>query len=146
MVVDGLRADVDAVAELGDDMVGEVAERIGAVLTRCAPSRLLDLLSQAAAELSDELPDGRVEIRLMGDDVGLAFVSEQPRHTEAEGDLSSRISLRLSDSLKARVEEAASRQALSVNSWIVRSLERAVTQGPGGRGGRGNRLYGFGTS
>jgi HicB family len=146
LVVEGLRADVEAVAELGDETVVEVAERIGAVLTRSAPSRLLDLLSQVAAELSDELPDGRVEIRLMGDDVGLAYVGEQPPPVEGETDLSARISLRLSDSLKARVESAASRQALSVNSFIVRSLERAVTAGPSGRGGRSNRLHGFGTS
>jgi hypothetical protein len=145
-VVEGLRADVEAVAELGDDTVAEVAERIGAVLTRAAPSRLLELLSQIAAELSDELPEGRVEIRLMGDDVGLVFVADQPPLAEGEGELSSRISLRLSDGLKARVESAATGQALSVNSFIVRALERAVAAGPSGRAGRSNRLYGFGTS
>ena len=69
LVVDGLRSDVISVGELGDDTVAEVAERIADVLGRSMPARILDLLSDVAAELSAELPEGRVEIRVAGDDV-----------------------------------------------------------------------------
>ena len=58
LVVDGLRSDVVAVGELGDDAVAEAAERIAAVLARSAPARILDLLSDAAAELSADAARG----------------------------------------------------------------------------------------
>ena len=58
LVVDGLRSDVIAVGDLGDDAVAELAERIAAVLARSAPARILDVLSDAATEVSAELPEG----------------------------------------------------------------------------------------
>src|SRR5580700_5629081 len=106
LIVEGLRADVEAVAELGDEVVADVAERIAAVLARSAPSRILDLLSEVAADLSAELPDGRVEIRMMGDDVELAYVDEERPAPEGDSELSARITLRLPEHLKARVEVA----------------------------------------
>ena len=69
LVVDGLRSDVLSVGELGDDTVAEVAERIADLLGRSLPGRVLELLSDVAAELSAELPEGRVEIRVVGDEV-----------------------------------------------------------------------------
>src|SRR5271157_6161927 len=124
LVVDGLRSDVVAVGELGDDAVAEAAERIAAVLDRSVPGRILDLLSDVVAELSAELPDGRVEIRVAGDDVDLAYVADEhvPAAGAGEGDLSARITLRLGEGLKSRVEERASAEGVSVNTFIVRAL------------------------
>src|ERR1700752_4234182 len=86
LVVDGLRSDVISVGELGDDMVADVADRIAEVLGRSIPSRILDLLSEVAAEVSAELPEGRVEIRVAGDDVDLAYVEDAPaRAADPEG-------------------------------------------------------------
>jgi hypothetical protein len=146
LAIEGLRSDVVAVGELGDEAVAQAAERIAAVLARSASSRILDLLSEVAAELSAELPEGRVEIRLVGDDVEFAYVDERPPPTEGEGDLSSRITLRLSEPLKARVETSASREGLSVNGWILRLLERGTSVSPSRRGRAGSRLQGYGTS
>jgi len=144
LTVDAIRADVAAVGELGDDTVAAVAERIGAVLARSLPGRLLDLLSGVAADASTELPEGRLEVRVRGDDVDLVYVAdEHGGATEAEGDLSARITLRLAEGLKTRVEDGASRESLSVNSYIVRALERSTSQRPrGGRGGTHVRGYG----
>jgi hypothetical protein len=146
LAIEGLRSDVAAVGELGDETVAEVADRMAAILARSAPSRILDLLSDVAAEVSAELPEGRVEIRLVGDDVQFAYVDERARTPEPEAELSSRITLRLSDQLKARVEDSAVRDGLSVNSWILRTLERgtSLSQVRSGRGG--SRLHGYGTS
>jgi hypothetical protein len=153
MVADGLRADVISVGELGDDTVAEVAERIAEVLGRSIPSRVLDLLSEVAAELSAELPDGRVEIRVAGDDVDLAYVEDAPppdtateRDAEKDRDLSARITLRLSESLKARVEEGAARQGISVNAFIVRTLEHGASGGEKRKTYTRNRLRGYGTA
>ena len=149
LVVDGMRSDVLAVGELGDDAVADAAERIATVLGRSAPARILELLSDAATELSAELPEGRVEVRLAGDDVELSYVEDAPAAAaDAESsDASARITLRLSDALKARVEEGAARQGESVNGYIVRALERATSSArPRGRGGAGHRLRGYGTT
>jgi predicted HicB family RNase H-like nuclease len=146
LVIEGLRSDATAVGELGDETVAEVAERIAAILARSASSRILDLLSDVASEVSAELPEGHLEIRLVGDDVQFAYVDERAPTPEPEAELSARITLRLSEQLKARVEESAGREGLSVNSFVLRTLERgtSMAKAPSGRGG--SRLRGFGTS
>jgi hypothetical protein len=149
LVVDGLRSDVVAVGELGDETVGEVAERIADVLGRSVPGRILDVLSDAAAELTSALPGGRVDVRVAGDDVELTFVEDEPGPAAAptgEGDeQSARISLRLGEGLKARLEAGAAADGVSVNTFIVRALERG-TGSNRSRSGRGNRLHGYGTT
>jgi hypothetical protein len=159
LVVDGLRADVISVGELGDDTVAEVADRIADVLGRSIPSRVLDLLSEVAAEVSAELPDGRVEIRVAGDDVDLAYVEDASGRAAGDGgggagagdgerdrDMSARITLRLSESLKARVEEGAAREGISVNAFIVRTLEHGASGEHKPKSYAGHRLRGYGTT
>jgi predicted HicB family RNase H-like nuclease len=146
LMVEGFRADVAAVGELGDEVVAEVADRIGNVLSHSITSRILDLLSDVASELSAELPEGRVEIRLSGDDVEFAYVDELRPTAETDAELSARITLRLSEALKARVEESASREGTSVNGWVLRMLERGTSNARVRNGRPGARLRGYGTS
>ena len=63
-----------------------------------------------------------------------------------------RINLRLPDQLKSRVEQAADREGLSINAWLVRAVAAAVERGDrarrrrpakGGSGG-GRRYTGWG--
>ena len=146
--VDGVRADVASVGELGDEVVAEVAERIADLLGRSLPARILELLSDVAAEVSAELPEGHAEIRVAGDDVGLAYVEDRPiagGDSEAS-DLTARITLRLSEGLKARVEEGAGREGVSVNTYVVRTLERGSSANRYRTGRGGNRLRGYGTT
>jgi HicB family len=148
LVVDGLRSDVVAVGELGDDVVAELAERIADVLARSAPVRVLDLLSDAATEVSAELPEGRVELRVAGDDVQLAYVEDEhvAGDVDDDGQLPARITLRLSEALKARVEEGAAAQGMSVNSYIVRALGRGASTSRNYRSRGGTRLRGYGST
>jgi hypothetical protein len=148
LTVDAIRSDVAAVGELGDETVAEVAARIGAVLDRSLRGRLLDLLSEVAADVTAELPEGRLEVRVTGDDVELVHVVDEEDRAgpaESEGDLSARITLRLSESLKSRVEDGAARQGLSVNASIVRALERSTSQRPRSSRG-GTRIRGYGST
>jgi hypothetical protein len=152
-VVEDLRSDVISVGELGDDAVAEVAERIADLVGRSVPGRMLDLLSEVAAELSAELPEGRVEIRVAGDDVDLAYVSEEPIAMSAGaaeggggGDLTARITLRLSERLKDSVEAGATRDGVSVNTYVVRMLERGTTAQRTWSGRGGHRLRGYGST
>jgi HicB-like protein involved in pilus formation len=151
LVVEGLRSDVISVGELGDDTVAEVAERVADVMARSAPARILDLLSDVAAELSADLPEGHVEIRVAGDDVALSFAQDEPSGAGAgnageSADLSARITLRLSEGLKSRVEEGAAREGISVNAYIVRTLERGASTYRTRSGHGVNRLRGFGST
>ena len=77
LTIDAIGADLAAVGELGDDNVAEVAERIGAVLSRSLPGRLLDLISEVAVDVTAALPEGRLEVRVSGDDVDLVYVPDE---------------------------------------------------------------------
>jgi hypothetical protein len=149
-VVDGLRSDVVAVGELGDDTVAEVAERIADVLGRSVPGRVLDLLSDAAAELTATLSDGRVDVRVAGDDVEMTYVEDEPGPSAApsgDGDAQlARISLRLGEGLKSRLEAGVAAEGVSVNTYIVHMLERGMSNGRNRSHRAGNRLHGYGTT
>jgi hypothetical protein len=54
----------------------------------------------------------------------------------------SRINLRLPDDVKARVEEAAGRERISANAWLVRAAEAALTAGRATGPATGHRGYG----
>ena len=147
--IEGLQADLEEIAALGDEEVAEAARRLTAALGRSAGLRLQEALTDAALELTSQLPSGHVEIRLSGQDPTLVYVEEageQRAPAQAGEDaLVARISLRLPEGLKLAIETAATREGVSVNAWLVRSLARAVSTG-GGRRSAGNRLTGFGRS
>ena len=71
---------------------------------------------------------------------------EEPQAQTAEDGLTARITLRLPDSLKVTLEKAAEAEGVSVNTWLVRALQRAVSSG-GGRAVRsGKRITGYAQS
>jgi HicB family len=146
--VEALVRDLTAIAAVGDDATSQAAARLAAALKASAGMRLLDALSEAALELSDQLPDGHVEVRLAGQEPSLVYVEDAPpaASTAGEDALSVRITLRLPESLKTAVEAAASRDGVSVNTWLVRALARAVSSWASRGSGPGNRLRGFARS
>jgi hypothetical protein len=148
--IEGLQSDLEEIAAVGDDTVADAARRLTSAVGASAGLRLLDALTEAALELSSQLPSGHVEIRMSGQDPSFVFVEEEGGRSAppaAEDALVARISLRLPEGLKVAIEAAATREGVSVNSWLVRSLARAVgSGGGGGRRGAGNRLTGFGRS
>jgi predicted DNA binding CopG/RHH family protein len=144
--IEALQSDLAEIAALGDEATGQAAQRLAAALRSSVGIRILDALTEAALELSSMIPAGHVEVRLAGQDPTLVFVAEQEAETAvAEDDQSARITLRLPESLKARLDAAAAREGVSVNTWLVRALSRAVSSArPSMR--VGNRLTGFGRS
>jgi hypothetical protein len=140
---DALKADLTAVAELGDESRGPPGGRLIVTLQASVGLRLLDALSEAALELNDKLPAGHVEVRLTGQDPELVYVSDEPEAPAAAADeaFTARITLRLPEALKESVEKAASREGVSVNTYIVRALSRSSTSAPSQQSG--NRLTGY---
>ena len=145
-----IQADLAAAAALGDDSSAEAGRRISEALEPALHLRLLDILTEAALGLSEALPDGHIEVRLAGREPDLVYVEDvqtaEPQAAVGD-DLSARITLRLPEGLKARVEAASDLEGISTNAWIVRALSRALDT----RGARvtvrvGNRLQGFAES
>jgi hypothetical protein len=164
--IDRLRRELALAAEAGGEDARALAERLTAPLESATRLALLEALSSAADEITRDLAPGSVEVRLRGrepnfvvtpppasqpfEDAGGAFETPPtggsaigarppapPPPPEAEEGGMSRISLRLPDHLKQRVEEAASREGLSVNAWLVRAVSAALE--PADRGRRSQR-------
>jgi hypothetical protein len=148
--VDALRSDLTAVAAVGDDATAEAAQKIAIALEGSLGLRLVDAFASAALELTAQLPSGRVEVRLVGRDPELIFVADEAAEPdegfEPEGDgQSARITLRLPVQLKDRVESAAARENVSVNSWLVRIVRQALAPAQQTRV-IGKRITGFAKS
>ena len=142
--IEALLADLQAAGSLGDEAVARAAQRLSEALQSSARLRLLDLLSEATLEISDQLPSGHVEIRLAGQEPSLVYVEERQAEdsTAADDGMTARITLRLPEGLKLAIDAAASREGLSANTWLVRELKRAVHRG-GVHKGFGSGLTGF---
>ena len=74
--VDGLRADLAAAAALGDQAIVEAADRLSRAVESSVRVHLLDALQEASMELTAQLPNGRIDVRLSGRDVEMAFVGD----------------------------------------------------------------------
>jgi hypothetical protein len=150
-VVGDLASDLTTLGTLGDDAMADAAKRLAAAMPGPLTARLLELLGQAAAELEGGEPGTHVQVRLVGDDVHLVVIdpdpaaetSEPERHRDTDAP-DSRITLRLSATLKARVEAASDREGVSVNTWIGRALSQQLRDPRPSRMGR--RLKGYGQS
>ncbi|MGH3071743.1 MAG: toxin-antitoxin system HicB family antitoxin [Gaiellaceae bacterium] len=126
--VQALQEDLGRAAALaGDEAAQEAGRRLAQALESSLQLRLLDVLSEIALSLTAQVP-GRIEVRLAGREPELVYVEEEEAEPAAAPDdaLTARITLRLSESLKAQVEVAAARESLSVNAWIVRALARGL--------------------
>jgi HicB family len=145
--VQALREDLARVAAIGDEPTARAAELLSVALESSFGRRLLEALGEAALELSSQLEDGRVEVRIAGGDPELVLVREEEPAAEPASDeaFSARITLRLPESLKVRLEAAATREGLSVNTWVVQMLSRG-TEPRSSAGGSRRRLTGYGRS
>jgi len=142
--IEALAADLATTAGLGDDVTLRVADQLSLALLPAFRLRVQDILAEAALELNEQLPNGHVELRLAGGDVGLAYVEDHGAAEPAGDDAqAARITLRLPEGLKTRAESAAGAEGVSLNTWLVRATARALDRG---RGGRGRRITGYATS
>jgi predicted DNA binding CopG/RHH family protein len=144
--INALREELQRMASLGDESTARAAELLSMALESSLARRLQDILGEAALELNSQLEDGRVELRVAGHDLELVVVREDGSAPEAADEaFSARITLRLPESLKQRIESSASSESASVNTWLVQALQRAVESRRPSSSGR-NRLTGYGRS
>ena len=140
--VETLRDQLVAARESGGPESRAAVERLVPGLDGAVRLVLLEALSAAADEITRELAPGAVEVRLRGTDPD--FVVTLPAYEASDVAMSgsaasptvipsgddegatSRLNLRLPEGLKAKIEEAARREGLSLNAWLVRAAAAAV--------------------
>jgi hypothetical protein len=139
--VSDLQAQLAAAAETDDPAARAVAERLSATIDAAVRLMVLGVLSDAASEITREIAPGSVDVVLRGRDPQLLITRPPVPEAGAPGPsapeermpaeplddtVTSRTTLRLPDRLKARAEQAAAEEGLSVNSWFVRAIAAAL--------------------
>ena len=160
-----LRQELAAAAEMAGPDARDLAERLATPLESAARLALLEALSAAADEITRDLAPGSVHVRLRGREPSFVVTPAQlpdsfaepaptaaalpPVATDTDEGSTARINFRLGESLKGRIEQAADRAGLSVNSWLTRAAAAALesdqparwAQRPGTRGARGDERF-----
>ena len=162
--VDRLRRELAVAAEAGGEDARALAERLTGPLDAATRLVLMEALSAAADEITRDLAPGSVEVRLRGRDPDFVVtppladdsfddeatpaerggLQNAPAPADAEDGGTSRITLRLPERIKPRIDEAAGKAGLSVNAWLVLVITAALSAGVPGQGansgsGRGGR-------
>jgi hypothetical protein len=163
---ESLRRELTSITRFAGDDIARAAEMLSETLDSTVRLALLDVLSAAADEITASLDGATVDVRLTGSEP--EFVVHVLREQDdAAGDAAeaaaadeagtARVTLRISDGMKSRVEAAALAAGLSVNAWLVRAISRSLENPPGGpkkrppfpppgRPGSGKRYTGFARS
>jgi len=170
--VEKLRGELTSITRFAGEDVARAAQLLSETLESSVRLTLLDVLSAAAADITARLGDTAVEVRLADGEPTFVVLTAPPEQddepllagvtrmadelAEAGRKLAgdpgtARLTLRLPDALKARIEAEASRDGMSVNTWLVRVAGRALDN-PGrpgkaaGRRGPGQRITGYARS
>jgi hypothetical protein len=158
--LDALRRELAASAAPGGADVHHAADLLTGSLEAAARLTMLELLSDAAAEITTRLGTATVDVRLRGRDADfevtdLSTPEEPPPApggpTPTDGGDLARVTLRLPEPVKEHVERAAAAEAISVNAWLVRAVTAALhhrdrsgaPQGHGRGRSSGKRITGF---
>jgi hypothetical protein len=141
--VSKLSAELAVAAEAGGQDARALAERLIAPLDSAVQLMLLEALSAAADEITRDLAPGSVELRLRGREPSFvvsppptddsfagsappAPVAAPPVIDAADDGAMARINVRLPEQLKARIEDAATKEKISVNVWLGRAAAAAL--------------------
>jgi hypothetical protein len=130
-----VRDSLTAAAALGDDRVREVAESLATAASPAIRLAILTALAEAADEVTTALLDTAdapvVAIHVEVDEIRVEVTNTRPDSGPSsrgdDGDASARISMRLSDALKSDIDAAATREGISVNTWLVRAASAALS-------------------
>jgi Ribbon-helix-helix protein, copG family len=152
--IESVRTGVANASSLADEQTQHVAERLGTAIESSTRLALIQALSDAAGTISADLAPSSVELRMIGVDpefvvtvqtgeaeptllmpeTGVASAeASEPSSTETDEEPVARITLRLPQSVKARVDEMASSEGISTNAWLIRAVMDALSERSGSR-------------
>lgn len=139
--VENVQRQLVAAAAAGGDEAREAAGRLASALDAAARLAILDVLAEAAGEITRDMAPGSVDLRLRGRDVEFivvrpavdiaatpvasASIAAGPAD-DSDDASTSRTTLRLPDALKVRAERAAEAEGISLNAWLVRAATAAL--------------------
>ena len=150
--LENIHVQLEAAAEAGGEEARDLAKRLASPLDAAMRLALQDALAAAAEEITVDLAPGSVELRLRGrepefvvtappvdtstdqrDEGGDAELGDVITPAGEGHDTMARINLRMPEHLKARIEQAADREGLSVNAWLVRAAAARLEGRPRAR-------------
>jgi hypothetical protein len=151
--IESVRAGVATASSLADEHTQQVAGRLGTAIESSTRLALIQALSDAAGNISAELAPSSVELRMVGQDpefvVSVQSAEAEPTllipepepvdesasesATEPDDEPVARVTLRLPQSVKARVDEMASSEGISTNAWLIRAVMDALADRSGAR-------------
>lgn len=159
--VEGLRRELASLTRFAPEDVAKVAEQLADALDSSVRLTLLEVLSAAAAEITEQLDATVIDVRLSGGEPEFVITAVQPQRDESAAGPSqepsadeagtARVTLRLSEALKVKVEAQAAASGLSVNAWLAHAAIRALesfsqaqqTGSPRARTSSGHRITGY---
>ncbi len=156
---ESLRRELIAITRFAGEDVSRAAEMLAESLDSSVRLALLDVLSAAAGEISSRLEGAVIDVRLTGTEPEFVVVMThhadddtppEPADGGTEDAGPARITLRISENIKARVDSAAAASGMSVNAWLARAINQALAS-PSARGPKpkvtiGKRYTGFARS
>jgi hypothetical protein len=151
--IESVREGVANASSLADEHTQQVAARLGTAIESSTRLALIQALSDAAGTISAELAPSSVELRMVGQDPEFVVSIQtaeaeltlllpepdpgdeqtEPSTVEAEDEPVARITLRLPQSVKSRVDEMASSEGISTNAWLIRAVMDALADRSGSR-------------
>ena len=150
--LEAIRGDLESLI-VSDEALATAFERMARPIEATLQLRLLDVLGDAALELTEQLPIGHTELRVSGRDASVVFVGapeaapEPPPAPDDDDGGMARLTVRMPDALKAAIESAADAASQSVNAWLVQAARSALNRGgEPRRRGVGNRISGYARS
>jgi predicted transcriptional regulator len=158
--IDGLRRELGNLTRLAPSDVTKVVDSLAAALDSSVRLMLLDVIAATAAEITSRLDGTVIDVRISAGAPEFVVTAVPPPPDAsagypaggaAEDSATARLTVRLPDALKARVEARAAAEGLSVNAWLVQATIKAVDDAgqPGRRRsgpGIGQRITGYARS
>lgn len=138
--VERLRSDLAEAAAAGGPEAQEAAQRLALALDPATRMMLLEALSDATAEITGELDDTSIEVRLRGREPQFVIERIEPvtppaaesaepdEQSDDESDTLARVTVRIPESLKTKAEDLAAAGSQSLNSWIVQAVRFAARE------------------
>lgn len=140
--ITSLREDLTATASAGEDQTRRTAAVLSAALEPAVRLALMNALADLAAEVTTQLSDHVVEVRLDGRDVRVVVTGTgtaeretgpmpppppPPPPVPGEGnDNIARMTLRMVEQIKGQAEQAAAAQGVSLNTFISQAVQGAL--------------------
>lgn len=153
-----VRAGLADAAALADDPTQQVADKLATAVDSSTRLAIISALGDAAEEINAQLGAGTVRLSLNGEepafevtapvevdadfetyDPEAAGSEEGAEFDYADDEPQARVSLRLPQSVKGKVDEAASAEGVSVNTWLLQRILLSLAWGRRGGRGRGPR-------